>query len=181
MHIDPRHLLLMDAGLLIRQYRNRNLAGCQLDANQRRRWAAEAAVILERLGRELQSVVGEAQHRIETTNEWNQQLSAGRRFVSTKLQQPTGSPPHSDYPSNWPEGERRRWERLSERAREVMGYMPGAIWTHDRQPDLGWRSPGDLARESQDGLTKMLAELDRVAPTITPGTSQPPRRPGKRG
>ena len=171
----------MDAGLLIRQYRHRNLAGCQLDAEQRRRWAAETAVVLERLGRELHAVIGEAQHQIEATNEWNQQLAAGRRFVTSKQQRPTGTPPHSGYPENWPEDERHRWERLSERAKEVMGYMPGGIWAHERQAALGWRSPGDLARESDAGLVEMMKALEKLSLSVIPGKMEPPRRRGRRG
>lgn len=170
----------MDTGLLIRQYRNRNVPGCQLDAEQRRRWAAETTEVLERLGRELLHLIGEAPNRVETTREWNAQMAAGRRFVTGKEQRLTGAPPHSGYPANWPQGEQDRWNEINNRARAVMGYMEGAQWVHDRQGPMGWLSPGDLARESEDGLKRALVELERIAPTITPGKMERPRRPGKR-
>ncbi|ULQ45979.1 hypothetical protein JN531_012805 [Flagellatimonas centrodinii] len=181
MNHDPRRLLLKDAALLIRQYRARNQPGSMLDAQQRKRWAAEAADVMARLGRELHHVLGDDRHPTETLSAWNSQISAGLRLATFKRQVQRDSIHGSAYPTSWPADVRARWERLSERAGQVMGYTQGARWAHDRQAALDWQSPGDIARASDAGLQRMLAELERLAPTVVPGAMAPPRRPGKRG
>lgn len=178
---DPRRLLLKDAALLIRQYRGRNRPGTGLDAAQRRRWAAEAVDVLVQLGRELHHLLGEDLHPLDTHRTWDAQATAGCRRASWKPQVLVGARPHSDYPESWPADERARWAQVQTRATEVLGYMEGSIWLHNRQAAMGWKSPGEIARDSDDGLQRILGELDLLSTHVTPGRQQSPRRPGKRG
>ncbi len=82
---DPARLLILDAGLLLRQYQYRKRRGTELTLAQRRAWAEEAATVLEALSRELAQRLPADHNTTDTTVAWNTQFAAGQRMVTAKV------------------------------------------------------------------------------------------------
>lgn len=80
-------LLRLDAGLLVRQYRNRHASGHQLTPEQRKAWAAEAAATLEALvaATSEPDVAPSRDRQFRSVVQWNEAMAAGRRPVTYKL------------------------------------------------------------------------------------------------
>lgn len=89
-NIDERRLLLKDADLLMRQYRNRNERTAPLTAEQRKAWAAEMVAVMDELTDVLDNMLGECALRIDHAVAWNQAMQAGSRKVTYKV--PDGPP-----------------------------------------------------------------------------------------
>lgn len=89
------HLLIEDAALLIRQYELRNHPYDALDASQRRAWAAEAVAVLNAMRAVLEPVARarEPVRSVDVSVRWGQELTAGRRLVTSKYRRPNGAAP----------------------------------------------------------------------------------------
>lgn len=81
-------LLLQDADLLVRQFRNFGKPGPGgLSLEQRRAWAAEMVEVMERLieavGPAARDQAGKSS--VDIVVEWNRQMAAGERIATVKL------------------------------------------------------------------------------------------------
>lgn len=74
-----------------------------------------------------------------------------------------------------PAGERERIEAARKRAAEVFGSIPGSVWLSGRREAPPRIRRDEWAALSDANLAALIAELDAIAPTVTPAPPPKPR------
>lgn len=73
-----------------------------------------------------------------------------------------------------------RRARVRDLAVPAFGDIESSVWLSAYRPEFGGRRGNDLVNESEEGLQQVLAEIARIAPSITPGKLTPPTQRHRR-
>lgn len=85
-NVDPNHLLIQDAELLMRQYEIRNEANRALSAEQRKVWASEMVAVMAELVKAVKVAnPNSSVYSIETVASWNAAMNENRRLATFKI------------------------------------------------------------------------------------------------